>query len=51
MLSTALISFRDVIISDGLVSAYNVMFGRNYSSEWKEIYMTAKKSGFLHKAL
>ncbi len=51
MLSATLIPFRGVIISDGLVSAYNVVFGKNYSSEWKDIYMTAKKSGAIHKAL
>lgn len=51
MLSATLIPFRNVIISDGLVSAYNVVFGGNYSSEWKDIYMAAKKSGSIHKAL
>lgn len=51
MLSTTLIPFRGVIISDGLVSAYNVMFGGGYKSEWKDIYMTAKKSGSIHKTL
>lgn len=51
MLSATLIPFRGVIISDGLVSAYNVAFGNNYSSGWRDIYMTAKKCGSIHKAL
>ena len=51
MLSATLIPFRGIIVSDGLVSAYNVVFGKNYSNEWKDIYMTAKKSGSIHKAL
>lgn len=51
MLSAVLIPFRDVIISDGLVSAYNVMFGGNYSSELKDIYMTAKKRKVIRKSL
>lgn len=51
MLNAVLIPFRDVIISDGLVLPYNVAFGRNYSSEWKDIYMAAKKSGTFHKTL
>lgn len=51
MLNAVLIPFRDVVISDGLVLPYNIAFGRNYASEWKDIYMTAKKSGTLHKTL
>jgi hypothetical protein len=51
MLSAVLIPFRDVIISDGLVVSCNVIFGRRYSGELKEIYMTAKKAGLIHKTL
>lgn len=50
-LKAVLIPFKNVIISDGLVSAYNVAFGRNYTSSWKEIYLTAKKSGAVHRIL
>ena len=43
MLNATLIPFRDKIISDGLVIPYNVSFGKGYSSEFKEIYLAAKK--------
>ena len=41
---TTLLPFRDVIISDGLVSAFSIRFGRNMADEFKETYMTAKKN-------
>ena len=48
MLNAVLIPFKNVIISDGLVLPYNINFGRVYSGESKDIYMTAKKSGSIH---
>ncbi len=41
-LDAVLIPFKNVIISDGLVSPYNITFGKNYTSSWKETYMSAK---------
>lgn len=51
MLNAVLLPFRNVIISDGLVLPYNASFGKGYSSGFKDIYMTAKKLGLLHKNL
>lgn len=51
MLNAVLIPFKNVIISDGLVLPYNINFGRGYSGEFKDIYMSAKKSGSIHKSL
>ena len=39
-----LLSFKDLIISDGLVFAFPIRFGRNIADEFKETYMTAKKN-------
>ena len=44
IVKTTLLPFRDVIISDGLVSAFPIRFGRNMADEFKETYMTAKKN-------
>lgn len=43
--------FKDVIISDGILIPYNINIGRNMSSSFKDIYMTAKKNGMLRKEL
>ena len=51
MMQATLIPFKNVIISDGLVMPYNIMIGRNIAREFKDIYMTAKKSGELVKTL
>ena len=45
MVKATLIPFKDVIISDELVSMFRVHFGRNYSNAFKEVYMNAKRSG------
>lgn len=50
-LDATLLPFKDVIISDGLVASYNVAFGKNYIDSFKDLYMTAKKSGLLHKTI
>jgi len=43
--------FKNVIISDGLVTSSNLFFGKNISSEFKDIYLNAKKNGTVHKSL
>ena len=51
LLKATLIPFRDKIISDGLVIPYNVCFGKGYSSDFKDIYMNAKKNKSIHFSL
>lgn len=45
MVNATLIPYKDVIISDGMVSVFNVHLGRNYSDAFKEVYMNAKRNG------
>ena len=45
------IPFRDVITSDGLVMPYNIVIGKNMEKQFKDVYMSAKKSGTLIKSL
>ena len=45
ILQATLLPFRNVIITDGLVSVFSIRFGRNYSADLKETYMTAKHNG------
>ena len=42
LLKATLLPWKDVIISDGLVTLTPVYFGKGYSSEFKEIYLNAK---------
>ena len=51
MMKATFIPFKDVIISDGVVMAYNVIVGPAMKKSYKDIYMTAKKSGLIHKAI
>ena len=51
MIQAALIPFRDIIISDGLIQTYNVMIGRNLAGTYKDTYMYAKKSGWIHRQI
>lgn len=44
VVKATLLPFRDVIISNGLVSAFPIRFGRNMATEFKNSYMTAKKN-------
>ncbi len=44
IIKMTLLSFKDLIISDGLVFAFPIRFGRNIADEFKETYMTAKKN-------
>lgn len=41
-LKATLLPFKNVIISDGLVSVIPVCFGKNYKADFKDTYMTAK---------
>ena len=45
LIGTTLLPFKNVIISDGLVSVAPIMFGPNSMADFKEIYMDAKKNG------
>lgn len=49
-LNTVLIPFKDVIITDGLVVASGVYFGKNMTLEFKDIYLNAKKNAAIHKS-
>ena len=51
LLNVTLLPWKDVIISDGLVSITSMHFGNNYSSDFKEIYLHAKRSGNIIKSL
>lgn len=44
IVEATLLPFKNVIISDGLVSAFPICFGRNSAAEFKETYMTAKQN-------
>lgn len=43
--------FRDVIISDGLVMPYNIIVGGGMRQMFKDVYLTAKKNGRIHRSL
>ena len=51
LMEATFIPFRDVIISDGLVMPYNIVIGKNMAKQFKDVYMSAKKSGMLIKSL
>ena len=51
IIEAVLIPFRNVIISDGIVSVSNIFFGKNLRSEFKDIYLSAKKTGNIHSSL
>ena len=51
MIEATLMPFRDMIITDGLIMPYNILIGGNMARTFKDIYMTAKKSGALHRTL
>ncbi len=44
IVKATLLPFKNIIISDGLVSTFPIRFGRNSAAEFKEIYMTAKQN-------
>ena len=43
--------FKDVIISDGLVMPYFVIVGGGMRQMFKDVYLTAKKNGRIHRSL
>ena len=45
ILQATLLPFKNVIITDGLVSVFSIRFGRNYSADFKETYMAANRNG------
>ena len=47
ILHATLLPFKNVIISDGLVSVNPVHFGRSIASNFKDVYMDAKRRGAL----
>ena len=51
LLRATLIPFKDTIITDGLVTPFDVCFGRNYSTAFKEIYRNAKQNKTIHFSL
>ena len=51
MMGATFIPFRDVIISDGLVLPYNILIGGGMKRMFKDVYMSAKKSGKIHRTL
>ena len=51
VLEATFMPFRDVIISDGLVMPFNILVGGGMKRMFKDLYMTAKKSGRIHQSL
>ena len=51
LLSATLLPWKDVIISDGLVTLTPVYFGKGYSTEFKEIYFKAKHNSTIFNSL
>ena len=51
IMEAVLIPFGNVIISDDFVSVSNIFFGKNMRSEFKDIYLSAKKTGNIHSSL
>lgn len=51
MVQATLLPFRDKIITDGLIMPYSLLIGGNMKRQFKEVYMTAKRSGKLQKSL
>ena len=47
ILKATLLPFKNIIISDGLVSVSPIRFGKHSTAEFKESYMTAKRNGTL----
>ena len=51
LLDATLLPFKNVIISDGLVSVVPIMFGLNSRADFKGIYMDAKRNGKIKNTL
>jgi len=50
-IEATLMPFKNVIITDGIVIPYNIIFGGNYKRELKDVCIDAKKGGDLHTSL
>lgn len=51
MMKATLMPFKDMIISDGLVTPYNTVFGSSTAGQLEQIYLAAKRNGRLHRSL
>ena len=51
LIEATLLPFRDVIISDGLVSSYSLRIGSNMAAGFKDLYMKAKQEGRIIRSL
>ena len=51
ILKATLMSFKEVIISDGLVIPYDIVVGHNIAEGIKKTYLEAKKLGLIHMSL
>ena len=51
LIEATFMPFRDVIISDGLVMPYFVIVGNGMKRMFKDVYLTAKKNGRIHRSL
>lgn len=51
LLTVTLLLWKDVIISDGMVSITNINFSKTYFSDFKEIYLNAKRNENIIKSL
>ena len=51
LVEATLYPFRDVIITDGLIMPYNVVFGGGVKTTYKDIYIEAKKTASIIKTL
>jgi hypothetical protein len=49
MLEAIFMPFKDVIISDGLFTPYNIMIGNNMARTLKKVYMVAKSLEYCKK--
>ncbi|MBO4866473.1 MAG: hypothetical protein J5582_07845 [Ruminococcus sp.] len=45
ILKATLLQFKGVILTNGLVSVYPIMFDSNSRAEFKETYLDAKRNG------
>ena len=51
VLDATLIPFGGKIITDGVVTPYSMQFGSEYTAEFKEVYMEAKRNNKIHFSL
>lgn len=51
LLTATLLPWKDVIISDGLISVSNVFFSRNAALDFKDLYLNAKSRGKIIKSI